>query len=281
MVSLLLFLLLLLLLVVVVVVLVVVVVVFSLLLLLSLFSDALWQAFVWDASDARSGHMCCGYRNVVKWAPNYASHLHQGVQGLELRRAVLPLGEVHVHDLMNDVALREQELDGHAVEGDAGHVQAAPAHALGLQVLDRQKTLGRGGRLHLHDTRKRVPTRADMALGGGAGRSLRGKERKGFTTPTETNVHRDALCFLVKTWARHKTTETIMNSGRRLAAVGGWRLAAVSGWWSSGAVLNQKKRRSEGQPCVGGVPSIQPRGVPRRRVRLQMVDALTDGANGA
>ena len=33
---------------------------------------------------------------------------------------------------------------------------------------------------------------------------LMGK-RNGFVTPTETNVHGDALCFTVKAWARHKT----------------------------------------------------------------------------
>ena len=53
---------------------------------------------------------------------------------------------------------------------------------------------------------------------------------EGFVTPTETNVHGDALCFIVKTWARHKTTETGVNNGRRLAALGGWRLAVGGGW---------------------------------------------------
>ena len=61
--------------------------------------------------------------------------------------------------------------------------------------------------------------------GGGGGRA------EGFVTPSETNVHGDALCFMVKTWARHKTTETVLKNGWRLAAVGGWRLAAVGGWW--------------------------------------------------
>ena len=45
---------------------------------------------------------------------------------------------------------------------------------------------------------------------------------------------------MAKTWARHKTTETALNNGWRLAAVGGWRrlvvgggwwLVAVGGWW--------------------------------------------------
>ena len=55
--------------------------------------------------------------------------------------------------------------------------------------------------------------------------------RKGFATPTAMNVHGDALCFMVKTWAAHKTTETVLNNGWRLAAVGGgWRLVAVASW---------------------------------------------------
>ena len=63
---------------------------------------------------------------------------------------------------------------------------------------------------------------------------------KGFVTPTEKNVHGDALCFMVKTWARHKTIGTVLNNGRLLVAVGvwwlpavvgGWWLAVVGGWW--------------------------------------------------
>ena len=49
----------------------------------------------------------------------------------------------------------------------------------------------------------------------------------GFVTPTEMNVHGDALCFMVKTWARHKTTETVLNNRWWLAALGGWRSVAV------------------------------------------------------
>ena len=53
----------------------------------------------------------------------------------------------------------------------------------------------------------------------------RGVTVSGFVTPTETNLHRDALRFMFKTWARHKTTETVLNNGWRLVAVGGgWRL---------------------------------------------------------
>ena len=58
------------------------------------------------------------------------------------------------------------------------------------------------------------------------------RRRQAFVTPTETNVHGDALCFMVNKWARHKTTETVLNNGWRLVAVGGWwRLVAVGGWW--------------------------------------------------
>ena len=46
--------------------------------------------------------------------------------------------------------------------------------------------------------------------------------REAFVTPTETNVHGGALCFMVK------------RAGWRLA-VGGWRLA-VGGWRSPGSV---------------------------------------------
>ena len=53
---------------------------------------------------------------------------------------------------------------------------------------------------------------------------LKGK-KGGFVTTTETNVHGDALCVMVKTRARHKTTEAVLNSGWRLAAVGGGRWA--------------------------------------------------------
>ena len=37
---------------------------------------------------------------------------------------------------------------------------------------------------------------------------------------------------MVKTWARHKSTETVLNNGWQLAAVGGWWLMAVGGWRS-------------------------------------------------
>ena len=52
---------------------------------------------------------------------------------------------------------------------------------------------------------------------------------KKFATPTETNLQGDALCFMVKTWATHMTTEALLNPGW-LAAVGGWWRLAVGGW---------------------------------------------------
>ena len=36
--------------------------------------------------------------------------------------------------------------------------------------------------------------------------------------PTETNLHRDALCLMVQTRARHKTTEASLNNGWRLVS---------------------------------------------------------------
>ena len=61
------------------------------------------------------------------------------------------------------------------------------------------------------------------------------------------NVHGDALCFMVKTWARHKTTETVLNNVWQLAVSGSW-LVAVGSWWSlggcpSGLSLTEKKKR--------------------------------------
>ena len=78
--------------------------------------------------------------------------------------------------------------------------------------------------------------------GGVPGLSLRRK--KTFVTLTETNVHGDALCFMVKTWT-HTTTEALLNNGWWLAAVGGWwrlavdgwQLVVVGGWWPLGVVL--------------------------------------------
>ena len=65
--------------------------------------------------------------------------------------------------------------------------------------------------------------------GRGSRAVLKGGINKGNVSSTEMDVHGDALCFMVKTWAGHKTTETVLNNGWRLAAVGGW-LLAVGGW---------------------------------------------------
>ena len=54
-------------------------------------------------------------------------------------------------------------------------------------------------------------------------------QKKERFVATETNGHGDALCFMVKTWAQHKTTETVLNNGWRLVAVGGWRLVVLKG----------------------------------------------------
>ena len=61
------------------------------------------------------------------------------------------------------------------------------------------------------------------------------KGGKGFVTPTETNLHWDTPCFMVKTWTRHKTTEASLNNGWRLVVVGGlWQIAG-GGWrWAVG-----------------------------------------------
>ena len=52
---------------------------------------------------------------------------------------------------------------------------------------------------------------------------------KGLVMPTETNLHGEALCCTVKTWAGHKTTKAFLNNGWRLPAVGGWWRLAVGG----------------------------------------------------
>ena len=78
--------------------------------------------------------------------------------------------------------------------------------------------------------------------------SGKGNEQKGVVTPTETNVHGDALCLVVKTWARHKTTEGVLSNGWRLAAVGGWWQLVIGGWrrlavgGSKGLSFTKKKK---------------------------------------
>ena len=57
------------------------------------------------------------------------------------------------------------------------------------------------------------------------------RKKKRFMTPTETKLHGDALCFMVKTWATHKTTEALLavGGGWQLVVSGGWRRLAVGG----------------------------------------------------
>ena len=100
---------------------------------------------------------------------------------------------------------------------------------------------------------------------GGQGCPERGGKRKRFITPTETNVHGDALCFMVM---GPSLLQRLAVGGWRLAAVGGWwELAvgggwwrlAVSGRWSLGTVLqgcpSHKKKNlgSSGQPWGRGI----------------------------
>ena len=64
------------------------------------------------------------------------------------------------------------------------------------------------------------------------------KKRKGLETPTATNVHGDALCFMVM--GPFVLQRSTVGGWRRLV-VCGWRLVAVGGWRSLGAVLKQKR----------------------------------------
>ena len=62
--------------------------------------------------------------------------------------------------------------------------------------------------------------------------------------PTETNVHGDALCFMVM---RPSLLQRLaVGGGWRLAVVGSWRLVAVGGHWGLPlrAVLNKRNKQS-------------------------------------
>ena len=73
-----------------------------------------------------------------------------------------------------------------------------------------------------------------VSVRGITGAILAWEKNNGFVMPTETNLHEDALCFMGRTWARHGTTEALLNNGWRLAAVGGWWRSAVGGgWWTA------------------------------------------------
>ena len=97
----------------------------------------------------------------------------------------------------------------------------------------RHSTRGRTGLAQVQRGARTKPRDAARGRSPQSGRLPHPPPQSRAVTPTEPNVHGDALCFMVKTWARHKTTETGWNNGWRLAAVGGgWRrLAAVGGGW--------------------------------------------------
>ena len=63
---------------------------------------------------------------------------------------------------------------------------------------------------------------------GGAGLPLRGGKEKTFVTPTERNVHGDALCCLVMGLS---LLERLAVGGWRLVVVSGWQLVVVGGGW--------------------------------------------------
>ena len=71
---------------------------------------------------------------------------------------------------------------------------------------------------------------------------LGSKKKESLCNANKTEVSWGPLCFMLKTWARHNTSETVFsnqNNDWRLVVVGGWRLAvaggrqrlAAGGWW--------------------------------------------------
>ena len=58
----------------------------------------------------------------------------------------------------------------------------------------------------------------------GGGRAVLDGGGGGFVMATDTNLRRDALCFMANTWTKHKTTNALLNNGWRSAVGGGW-------WW--------------------------------------------------
>ena len=56
------------------------------------------------------------------------------------------------------------------------------------------------------------------------------KEKKAFAMPTETKVHRDALCSVVKMGKTKRRSSRMVGGWWRLAVGGGWRLAVGGGW---------------------------------------------------
>ena len=91
-----------------------------------------------------------------------------------------------------------------------------------------------------------------LPLGCNIGAVLNGKKKR--VCNANRNLRGDALWFMVQTWARHRSTEALLNNGWRLArlvvggwwllVIGGWWRLAVGGWWSLGDVLHQKTKCS-------------------------------------
>ena len=81
---------------------------------------------------------------------------------------------------------------------------------------------------------------------------VKGGNKERARNANRTDVHGDALCYVVKTWARQKTTEALLNNGWRLAAVGGWRLAVGGPWGLSLPEKNGVLKYSPAGPCRPG-----------------------------
>ena len=110
------------------------------------------------------------------------------------------------------------------------HIRETGLHAAQFSSLSKEAPLGAVINCACSPPMRRWgPHRLESRVRG-AGLSLRTKGGGGIVTPTDPNVHGNTLCSMVKTWARHKTTETALNNDWRLTVGGGWRLAVGSGW---------------------------------------------------
>ena len=94
------------------------------------------------------------------------------------------------------------------------------------------------------------PVRAKRGVGG-----LSSTGKNPFITPTETNVHEDALCIMVKGPSPLQKLRLAVGGGWwsaggwwRLAAFGSWRLVAVGGGWRLAAVGGRRLVVLEGCP---------------------------------
>ena len=67
--------------------------------------------------------------------------------------------------------------------------------------------------------------------------------------PTETNGHGDALYFMVKTWAGHKTTETLLTNAWQLVVLGGLSLRVILNK-KQGVLKNSPVTHSTMQACM-------------------------------